>query len=312
MTTCINDRNLASVRESLLFICKHLTAAPKARLSSDIKAAAARLGNIIFHDQNAIERFYFIQLLCQLLSNEKPNKVDRVMKVVLPTTQSAQYVALVSDIINFALCHPSSHVVILDHLSSQLSSCDLMKIDIESWHQAASLALESPSFCSALLSRSDLNQMGIDKKLLAKWLQDLSKTEQEFPPVNLIHIITNSLLNELVLNDEKESSQHNKEKAITATLESDLHFSILTLIQSRRCQVITQQFLIALSNQLRELLGKPGNESFDSTMVLDRFGQILSVAAACKVTTITSSLKIALRSLESNQLIAGLITWQDK
>jgi len=220
--------------------------------------------------------------------------------------------ALVSDITSFAMCHPSNYGNILDNLSSYLNGSDLVKIDIESWYQAVSLALDSPSFCSALLSRQDLSQMSIPKKLLAKWLQDLSKAEQSFPPVNLSHIIRFALLDSShpPQLDSTECQSAVKPSKPIDTSDSDLHFCILTLIQSRRCLTLTNQFLIEIANALSQKI--TSLDESKRTITLDRFGQILSVAAASKATTLTSSLRNALASLDSNQLIAAVIKWQNK
>lgn len=304
------ETNLALVRDSLHLIAKHLTAAPKARPTNDTKTAIAKLHSLLLCDNSPfLERFYFIHMLCQICSNESPNKVDKLMKLILPTTPTPQSMSLVSDIISFALCHPSIYASVLDNLSYYCVSSEVIKIEIESWNQAVSLAIDSPSFCSAILSRSDLAQMDIDKRLLAKWLQDLSKTEQEFPAVNLNQIIRHSLLDsESHVNISPSGSNIGNKSDLN---ESDLHFCILTLIQSKRCQTITNQFLIEVANTLSQKVLYNESEK-RKTMLLDRFGQILSVAAASKVTSITNSLRAALGSLESNQLIAAVVRWQNK
>lgn len=313
MTTSLHHENCNTIiKENLHSIVKHLTTAPKARLTNDIKAAVSKIHNLVLFNNNPVERFYFITLLCELCSNEKTNKVDRLMKIVLPPSPTPQSMALVSDIVSFALCHPSNYSTILDNLSSYLNGSDMVKIDIESWHQAVSLALDSQCCCSALLSRQDLPQMGIPKKLLAKWLQDLSKTEQNFPSINLSHIIRFALLDGLdspQINSTECQSPVKLSKPLD-TSDSDLHFCILTLIQSRRCLTLTNQFLIEIANALAQKAASL--EESRSTIILDRFGQILSVAAASKATTITSSLRNALASLDSNQLIAAVIKWQNK
>lgn len=316
MTKGHSESNLTVVKESLQSIVKHLTTAPKARPTNDVKAAVSKIHNLVLYSNNPLEKFYFITLLCKHCSKEKPNKVDRLIKVVLPAAPTPQTMSLMSDIISFALCHPTDYSTILDNLSSYLSASDAVKIDIESWMQAVSLALESPHFCSALLSRPDLPLMGIDKRLIAKWLQDLSKTEQEFPPVNLSHIIRYSLFeSQLHTISELFESQSDKTNKVTTnmdTSDSDLHYCILTLIQSKRCMTLTNQFLIEIANTLAQRLRQQQEGGNDMNVILDRFGQILSVAAASKATTLTSTFRNALTALDSNHLIAAIIKWQTK
>lgn len=310
--TNYQDNCLNIIKENLDLITKQLTTAPKARPTNDIKAAVSKIHNLVLINHNPIERFYFITSLCKLCSNEKPNKVDKLMKVILPPSPTPQSIELISDIISLALCHPSNCNAILDNLSSYMSGSDMIKIFIESWCQANSLALASPSFCSALLSRQDLPQMGIPKQLLAKWLQDLSKMEQGFAHVNLSQLIKISLVGGLdsSLTNDIDPQQPDKATKSTDTIDSDLHFSILTLIQSRRCLTLTNQFLIEIANTLAEKVDTI--DARQNTLILDRFGQILAVAAASKATSITSSLRSALNSLDSNQLIAAVIKWQNK
>lgn len=302
-----DDTKLLMIKESLHSIAKQLTSSPKARPSNEIKVSASKLYDILSQPDNPTEKFYFIYLVCQLCGNQKHNKVDKLMKIMLPSPATPQSMSLVSDLISFALCHPSTYSSVLDSMSPYLNSSDLINIDIESWQQAESLALDSPTFCSALISRPNLSRLDIDKKLLAKWLQDLSKVEEEFPPPSLNQLIRYSLFNRSTSDIVDKEELHKIELA-----DSDLHFGILTLIQSKRCQTLTNQFLIEVAT----ILGQQTNDSQISEQKhftsVDCFAQILSVAAASKVTSITNTLRTILGKLDSNQLIASVIRWQNK
>lgn len=300
------EANTTLIKDSLHSVVRQLAElAPKARTTNEIKATAGKIYNLLLENNTPVERFYFIYLLCQLCTSAKPTKVDKLMKVILPTPPTAQSMALISDLISFSLCHSSVYSTILDNMSSHLNASDLINVDVESWHQADSLALDSPSFCSALISRFDLPRMDIDKRLLARWLQDLSKIEREFPAPSLNQLIRYSLFHH-VPQTLKAEEIHKADHA-----NSDLHFGILTLIQSRRCQTLTNQFLIDVVSTLAQQT-KDQTTSFQSMSPVDRFAQILSVAAANKVTSITNALRNSLSKLDTNQLIASVIHWQNK
>lgn len=301
-----NDVNILTIKESLQSIVKQLDP-PKARPTNEIKALASKIYNLLLQNNISAERFYFIYLTCQLCIDAKPAKVEKIMKVILPTPTNAQSSALISDLISFALCHPSVYTSILDNMSSYLNASDLIYVDMECWYQAKSLAVDSPSFCSALISRTDLPHLGIDKKLLAEWLQDLSKSEEEFPPPSLNQLIKYSLFHRAPQNLTEEE-QHASELA-----SSDFHFGILTLIQTKKCQTLTNQFLIdVISTLAQQIESQDQNSDSQSTILIDRFAQIISVAAASKVTTITNALRNSLSKLDTNQLIATLIQWPSK
>lgn len=307
-----NKANITLIKDSLCSIVKQLAVAPKARPSNEIKSSASKIYQLLSQENAIVERFYFIYLTCQLCGNDRPNRVDKLMKVILPSPPTAHSMALISDLISFALCHSSIYTTILDNMSSYLNASDLVTVDVESWQQAESLSIDSPSFCSALISRSDLCRLGIEKKLLAKWLQDLSKIEQEFPVPSLNHMIRYSLFHQHPTKDMCDEEKHYLELAA-----SDLHFGLLTLIQSRRCQTLTNQFLIDVVSTLAQQSQTDEDERKEAraaqmTMLIDRFAQILSVAAASKVTTITNALRNSLAKLDSNQLIASVISWQNK
>ena len=232
------------------------------------------------------------------------------MKLILPTQPTPQSIALLSDMICFAICHPTQYACLLDHLGDYVTDSDSISVNIESWFQARTLALDSPKFCSLLISRSDLIQLGIDPSLLAKWLQDLSKTTRTFPKVNLNQIIRSSLLHSDV---DKTASPTNS--SLTNITSSDLHFGILTLIQSNRCHDLTNQFLIDIVANLvhrSELDAEDESRRLLTQKLVDRFAQILSVAAATKVVSITNALRTSLKKLDNNQIIAALIKWQNK
>jgi hypothetical protein len=312
MTYLQKENSTGVIKEKLNSIMKQINTTPKARPTNDTKTSVTKIHKLVLSNDNPIERFYFITMLCNLCSSEKPDKFDKLMKLVLPPSATPQSMALISDIISFALCDPSKHGAILDHLSTYLNGSDMIKIYIESWNHATTLAHHSQYFCSALLSRQDLPQMGVPKKLLAKWLQDLSESKQGFPPVNLNQIIKSFLLDGLDCGSSKTTKCTPGEKIREPldTSDSDLHFCILTLIQSRRCLTLTNQFLIEIANTLSQKVNFLDESK--KTVVLDRFGQIISVAAASKATSITTSLKNALSNLDSNQLIAAVIKWQNK
>lgn len=296
------DANLIAIKEGLYSISKQLMASPKARPTNDIKTLATKLYALLQQGNGPVERFYHIYLICKICGSEKLTKVDKLMKVILPTPPTQYSMSLVSDMMSFALCHPSQYSSVLDYLSIYASEVESTTIDVESWLQAESLALDSPTFCSALLCRSDLMEMGVDKKILSKWLQDLSKTEQDFQPVNITYIIRHTLTSNKAI-DESNLTEH---------FDSDLHFGILTLIQSKRCQNLTSQFLIDITNNIHQISSDDPKTRQFYEQTVDRFAQILSVAAASKVATITSSLKTALNRLSSNQIIAAVIRWQNK
>lgn len=299
MTNC--EANIVLIKEALYSILKQINSAPKGKLSNDLKASASKLYNLVIQCSNPIERFYFIHLTCQLCGNEKSNKVDKLMKIILPSQPTTQSIELISDLISFAICHPSIYSCILDNMSSYLSLTDSVNIYIESWFQAESLAIDSPCFCSALLSRDDVLGMDIGYKLLAKWLHDLSKTSQEFPPVDLRRIIE-----QLFVGHRSTGNDCDHDLA-----RSDLHFAVLTLIQSKRCRTLTNQFTTQLTSEIARIFNDSKRECADANLI-DRFAQILSVAVACKVATITNNLRMELESLRSNQLIAAIIKWSNK
>lgn len=297
------ETNLTFIKESLHTIVNQLAITPKSKPSNDTKATAAKIYNLLMQPNVPTERFYFIYLTCQLCVNAKPAKVDKLMKLLLPSPPTAQSMVLISDLISFALCHPSVYTAILDNLSSYLNVPDSINLDLESWQQAESLAIDSPSSCSALLSRSDLAKMNIDKRLLAKWLQELAKSEQDFPPPSLNQLIRYSLFHH-----QPTASMTADEQRRLELTNSDLHLGILTLIQSKKCQTLTNQFLIDVVSTLAQQI----SPDQPHTTVVDRFAQILSVAAFVKVTTITNALRTSLSKLGSNQLIASMIHWQSK
>jgi len=298
------DANLSAIKEGLYSISKQLSSAPKARPNNDIKGLANKLYNSLQQANNPVEKFYFIYLLCQICSAEKTTKVEKLMKILIPSQSSPQSMSLISDMISFALCHPSQYSNMLDYLSSYVDSTESLEIYTESWYQAETLALDSPSFCAALLCRDDLKQLEIDKKLVAKWLQDLSKVDRDFPSISLNQIIRLSLLDTL---DGTESDRTNYD------MDSDLHLGILTVIQSKRCQTLTNQFLIDIVTHLSQRLESATDDSTkeQTQQLVDRFAQILSVAAANKVTSLTVTLRNALSKLEQNQIIRALIKWQN-
>lgn len=298
------ESKTVAIRDSLHSIAKQLdSAVPKARLSSDVKASASKIYQILLEGNCPVERFYFIYSICQVCIDAKPTKVDKLLKAILPSSPTAHSMALISDLISFALCHPSTYSQMLDYTSSYLNASDLVTIDVESWNQARTLALDSPDFCSALLSRPDLARMNIDKRLLARWLHDLSKVERDFTNPSLNQLIRYSLFH---LNDSLSSEEAQSQELAN----SDLHLGILTLIQSRRCQTLTNQFLIdVVSNLAPDEARSDEAKRPAPTLLIDRFAQILSVAAANKVTTITNALRNWLSKLESNQLIFSVMNW---
>lgn len=292
-----------AIKEGLYSLVKQLAASPKARPSNDMKTSAVKVYNYIAQDSNPAEKLYFIYLICHISRDSKPNQVDKLLKMMLPNPPTAQSISFISDLINFALCHCSIYTTILDSMSSLLTTNDFLSIEVEFWFQTQSLALDSPSFCSALISRSDLPRLGINKKLLATWLQDLSRTDQEFPSPNLNYLIKHSLFHEKTYTMSREQSRTEE------LTKSDVHFGILTLIQSKRCQTLSSQFLIDVAT---ELCQKSKANDPKTRILVDRYAQILSVATANKVASITAALKAALSDLDSNQLIASVIRWQNK
>lgn len=299
-----SETNIVTIRDSLYFVSKQIdNVASKARLPNDVKASATKIYQTLLEENNSIERFYFIYLICQVCIDAKSTKVDKLMKAILPSSPTAHSMALMSDLMSFALCHPSTYAQILDYTSSYLNASDLITIDVESWSQARTLALDSPDFCSALISRHDLQRLNIDKKLLARWLHDLSKVQKDFTHPSLNQLIRYSLFH-----DTGASSSGDTQAQELAN--SDLHLGILTLIQSRRCQTLTNQFLIDVVSNLATDDSKKDETTIPTpTILIDRFAQILSVAAANKVTTITNALKNWLTKLDSNQLIMSVINW---
>lgn len=301
-----SEANIILIKEALHSIAKQISPAPKAKPSNDLKTSAAKLYNQVILNNNPTERFYFIYLICQVCASEKSNKVDKLLKIVLPSQPNQESMELVSDLISFAICHPSTYACVLDNMSIYLDYENEVHIDIESWIQAESLALDSPTFCSALLNRRDLLAMGIGYRLLAKWLNDLSKTNQEFPPVNLSEIIRGMFM---PIQDETDKTITSSEQLQLS--RSDLHLGILTVIQSRRCQTLGGQFLIDLAKHLSGL----STTTIDKEILIvniDRFAQILSVAIAGKVANITNALRTGLEPLQSNQLIAAVMRWPNK
>lgn len=301
----MHEANILSIRELLLSIARQLDISPKSKSSNDTKELASKLLTILSYGNNGAERFYFIYLICQLCSNSKPNRAEELIKILFPTQRTTESLKLLSDLVSFALCHPPTYKHILDELSFHPDISDV-DLDVESWHQAESLALDSPSICSAILSRKDLPRMNIDKKLLAKWLQDLSRIEQEFPKVKLDLLIKYSLSPE-----DAPTRATAEEKHIIDLANSDFHFGILTLIQCKKCEKLRIQSLIEVTSTLAQQVGSSEQKSKATTLV-DRFAQILSVAAASEIITITNALRNALSKLDSNQLIASVIQWQNK
>lgn len=299
-----SEESTTTIRESIHSLSRQIDIIPpKGRLPNDVKASATKIYQILLEDNTPVERFYFIYLICQVCIDAKPTKVDRLMKAILPASPTAHSMALISDLIGFALCHPSTYAQMLDYTSTYLSDPDLITIDIESWSQARTLAMDSPDFCSALISRPDLPRLIIDKKLLARWLHDLSKVDKEFSHASLNQVIRYSLFHNH--NPSSNENSHSQDLA-----NSDLHLGILTLIQSRRCQTLTNQFLIDVVSNLDPDDSKNEEPSMTTpTILIDRFAQILSVAAANKVTTITNALKSCLSKLDSNQLIRSVMNW---
>lgn len=308
-STMAKDSNIATLKESLDVIVRNLDS--HKNKNNDIKAAVTKIYAILSESDIEVERLYLTYQICNRCADNKKIKVDKLIKSLLPPPLTPAGCTLISQLIGLSLCYPMHYSNILDTLSPYLDSSETITIDTESWDQSTNLAKESPIFCSAIISRSGLTSMNLSKKLLARWLQDLALypedsnfCSQHYPSLN--QVIRYSLFHSRPVDDQTPNDIRQ------AQLEnSDLHLAILTTIQYKKCQSLSNQFLIDVASTL--INKQPDKQDTDSPISLvDRFAQIVSTASASRVTNVTNALRNSLTKLNSNPLINNIIQVSNK
>jgi len=141
-----------------------------------------------------------------------------------------------------------------------------------------SLAQDSPQFCAAFISKGYFVGNSISKSQLTQWFN------------TLIGLIDD---NQLVLNSSIRFS------LLDGPVDSDLHLAILSVIQQRKCQPLSNQFLIDLATVISQ---RTSNDE-----LVDRFAQIIIIAYSTNMCSQSNQVKnILLSKFPNNKLISAV------
>ena len=231
--------------------------------------------------EQCIERLYVLYYLCEIVSHlaqtVSKNEAQLFLKTLFPTENLSQKQAnLMSQLISLALNVRNKEMLTCS--AHYLLTCDRISLNnLTSNTLYQSLSSDSPSFCSAIISKGYFNS--INKQLLTHWLNSLATSNNTDWNLTLNSSIRFSLLD--------------------GQTDSQLHLAILTIINLKRCQPLSNHFLIDISTVI--------SQKTNNNQLVDRLSQILIVANSAGMCSLSNQFKNILQSkFPNNILIKGL------
>ena len=234
----------------------------KQRLKSAQEVSSKLLSQL--DGDKPIEKLYFGFLLIDFFN--RPNLSQKLktdfIRSIFPSMLNKRQAALVSQVISLALT--LRHGPLLDCMEFYVKNCD--SISFPSIPIAATLARDSPMFCSAVISRGYFQFNSASKDHLVEWLRLLVDLVPEYT-INLNKAIRFSFLDR--------------------PTDYELHLVILNLIRHRKCeQLSNHSFIIDLATSISNQL--------DNKVLIDRFAQMLIIAYANDMCSQSNQLKSTL------------------
>ena len=229
------------------------------------------LAQIDSKDQ-CIERLYVLYYLCEIVSHlvqtVSMNEAQLFLKTLFPTENLSQKQAnLMSQLISLALNVRNEEMLTCS--AHYLLTCDRISLNhLTSNTLYESLSSDSPSFCSAIISKGYFNS--INKQLLTNWLNSLATSNNTDWNLTLNSSIRFSLL------------------------DGQLDLAILTIINLKRCQPLSNHFLIDISTVI--------SQKTNNSELIDRLSQILIVANSAGMCSLSNQFKNILQSKFPNNI----------
>jgi hypothetical protein len=263
-----------SIRDTLSFILSNYRfdgSSSSSPISSAIELAQKLLSQMDGKEK-CIERLYLFYYLSEIVEHmTHPNESQLFINTLFASPLNQRQANLMSQLISLALSLRNEEL--LNCTAKYLMDCDHISLpnDIT---LPQSLAQDSPQFCAAFISKGYFVGNNISKKQLTQWLNTL---------INLID-------NQLILNSSIRFS------FLDGVIDSDLHLAILSVIQQRKCQPLSNQFIIDLATVISQ---RTNNEE-----LVDRFAQIIIIASSSSMCSQSNQVKnILLSKFPNNKLI---------
>lgn len=275
----------SQIREALSFIVRNYQSETTSGVRSTQLGPAAEMGHKLIaqidgKDKN-IERLYFLYYLCEIVSHLSFEDASRFIQILFPSPLNQRQANLMSQLISLSLSLRNEQM--LHCTAKYLIDCDKVTISSDNI-LPSTLAEDSPQFCSALISKGYFLSNGVSKSLLADWLNTLINFKKEKGSGNETTLLMNSVIRFSLLDGQ---------------INSNLHLSILSVIQQKVCQSLSNQFLVDLATVI--------SQRSDKIPLSDLFAQIVIVANAGGTCSLSKQLKhILLSKFPFNNLINAI------
>lgn len=215
----------------------------------------------------SIERLYLMYNIIELLEPLSEAETSKFFAAIFPIPLKKDVSSFISQLVSLSLslnCHK-----ILSACSIFISKNQITfpGSDIESLPE--NLAQNSPTFITTILNKGNITQEIFTPKLIATWLIDLIHNPSITPFIGE-GIINYALLGPGVIRVERLTS-------------SELHLRILELIEKKKIQPLTSQYVIDLAVMITNYNDQATSNSTDlvtirKSEVIERFCQFLFVA----------------------------------
>jgi len=165
-----------------------------------------------------IERLYLFYYLSEIVRHmTSVSESHQFINTLFSSPLSQRHANLMSQLISLALSLRNEEL--LNCTAKYVLTCDRLELN-NHMKLESTLATDSPQFCAAFISKGYFVGNGITKQQLTHWLN------------TLVDVIED---NQLVLNASIRFS------LLDGAVDSDLHLAIISVIQERKCQPLSNQ-----------------------------------------------------------------------
>lgn len=252
------------------------TAGQSASPAVDLSQSAHKLLSQMEGKDKAVERLYLFYYLSEIVRHMTScGESQQFISTLFASPLNQRQASLMSQLISLALSLRNEELLNCTARYVMHSDRICLSNDVR---LEPTLATDSPQFCAAFISKGYFVGNGITKRQLSHWLN------------TLVEVVDQNLL---ILNSSIRFS------LLDGPIESGLHLAILTAIESRKCQPLSNQFVVDLATVISQ---KTHNEE-----LVDRFAQIVIIAHSCQMCSQSNQMKSILVSKFPNNLLIKAI-----
>ncbi|RWS30212.1 hypothetical protein B4U80_10460 [Leptotrombidium deliense] len=235
--------------------------------------------------QFSIQRLYLQYYMCQLMGHQDNEEAAEFFTTLFPLPLKKSIANFISQLLSLSISLNNKQILTACTLYIEKEQVKLNEDEIS--ELPLTLAESSPTFAAALIGKGYFNTTSSKcslyyPQLLANWLSSLAESSVENITFN-----GQSLIRYALLGPGQDSSE--------------LHFAILSSIQRKQLQPLSNQLVIDIATQLSQK---------GDIQLIEKFSQILVVGAQnslCNTLVNSNQMKNTLKSLFANNALINAI-----